>query len=238
MSHQILPHGQLEQLTDDIWRVQGSLSLGLTRYMTVVKLDDGNSLIYSAIALDDEGMKALEALGQPSHLIVPTPYHIMDAPFYKARYPDIVIIAASDGEEALGDKVEVDGPPETLVPPLGVRYHISKGTQYQELVLDVPVAGGDGGRALFFCDLACAREPNPPIMARIFGPPGHFGVPRITKFKQVLDRPAMTAFLQEWADLPDIKFISGAHGPHVDHDCSSALRQAAEDLNAFPYFFF
>ena len=38
-------------------------------------------------------MQALEALGKPTVMVIPHRRHQMDAPFYKARYPKIRVLA-------------------------------------------------------------------------------------------------------------------------------------------------
>jgi hypothetical protein len=225
MTHKIYPHGLLEPLAPNIWQVKGSLPFPLPRYMTVVRLDSGKLLIYSAMAMDEGGVKALEALGDPAFMVVPHPSHAMDAPFYKARYPHIKVIAAADAQARLSADVPVDGPPELLLPPLGVRHHIARGMKSQEIVLDVATAAG--GRALFFTDLFAASTSGSSLMMRLLGTPGQCGVPRIVKFRQVSDKKAVRSFLRELAGLENIEILSGTHGPPVKSACREALEEAA-----------
>src|SRR5688500_14318601 len=84
----VLPHGPLQQLAENLWCVLGSLpNMSLKRMMTIARRSDGGLLLHSAIALDEPTQRQLEALGPPTHLIVPNAVHRLDAPAYKARYP-------------------------------------------------------------------------------------------------------------------------------------------------------
>src|SRR6188768_2605832 len=77
----VLPHGKLSRLDDSLLSVTGDLPMPVgdfPRRMTVVRLDDGRLVIFSAIALDETEMRALEAFGAPSFLVVPNDIHRMD----------------------------------------------------------------------------------------------------------------------------------------------------------------
>ena len=53
----VLPHGQIEQLETNLWRVEASLkSPPLERVMTIAKLSTGGLVLHSVIALDDVQM--------------------------------------------------------------------------------------------------------------------------------------------------------------------------------------
>ena len=67
----IYPYEAPRRLADNLWQVQGSLPMGIPRNMTVYRLDDGRLLLYSVIAMHDEGMRALEALGAPAIMVMP-----------------------------------------------------------------------------------------------------------------------------------------------------------------------
>jgi hypothetical protein len=61
----VLNHGPLEKLADNLWRVEGALpGMSLRRTMTVVRRADGSLPLHSPIALDDERLRELEALGR------------------------------------------------------------------------------------------------------------------------------------------------------------------------------
>ena len=77
----VLPHGPLERLAENLWWVQGSLrGMSLKRVMTVARRTDGELVIHSAIAMTEDAMRELEALGEPAFLVVPNRGHRLDAP--------------------------------------------------------------------------------------------------------------------------------------------------------------
>jgi hypothetical protein len=84
---QVLDHGPLERLADNLWRVERALpGMSLRRTMTVVRRANGSILLHSPIALDPERLRRLEALGEVAVLVVPNAGHRLDAPAYKARF--------------------------------------------------------------------------------------------------------------------------------------------------------
>jgi hypothetical protein len=64
--HKIFPHGELREVAANLWQLRGSLPFPLPRNMTVHRLPDGELLLHSVVALDDDGMKKLESLGKPA----------------------------------------------------------------------------------------------------------------------------------------------------------------------------
>ena len=65
----VLPHGKLTAIDENLLTVVGELPLPLgdfPRRMTVARLSDGRLIIYSAIALDELEMAALERFGVPT----------------------------------------------------------------------------------------------------------------------------------------------------------------------------
>jgi hypothetical protein len=220
--HRIFPHGELREIADNLWQLRGSLPFPLPRNMTVHRLPGGELLLHSVIALDDDGMKKLEALGKPAWMLVPHPLHTMDAAFYKQRYPRIRVIAHDDARNELGS-VSVDFSPEAGLAEIGARHHVAPGMRYTEVVLDVPV---DGGRALVFTDLV-AHGKAPSLLLKLLGAPGGSGVPRIVRFRQVSNKPLVRGFLAKIAETPDVRIVATGHTPPIEGDCASFLRVAA-----------
>ena len=97
-SWKVLEHGPLEQLADNIWRVQGAVpGMSLKRTMTVVRRADGSLLLHSPIALDEVHQQKLDALGTVAVIVVPNAGHRLDVPGYKARYPNVVVFCPRGG---------------------------------------------------------------------------------------------------------------------------------------------
>src|SRR4051794_19032199 len=106
----VLPHDPIQELSENLWRVEGALPrFSLRRVMSVVRLQDGRLLIHSAIAMDEISMAKLEAWGEPAILLIPHRRHRMDAPRYKQRYPALRVFAPPAVLEQASAVVHVDG---------------------------------------------------------------------------------------------------------------------------------
>jgi hypothetical protein len=231
--HKILPHGDLEELVPGaVWMVSGHLPFPLKRNMTVVKLGDGTLLLHSVVAMNDDGMARLDALGKPSVVIVPHGGHRMDARFYKARYPEARVVCPIAARVQVEQVVKVDATCEEALPPLGIRLHALAGFKNGELgyELDIP-----GGRALILCD-AAANADHPPglggvLMATLAGGiRGRLGVPRIVRFMLIKDKAVARQDLAKLADIPDLKILTVGHGRPLRDGCAEALREAASSF--------
>ena len=99
----------LERLADNLRWVWGSLpGMSLKRTMTVVRLGDGRLVLHNAIALDDKTMAELEAFGTPAFLIVPNGGHRLDAPAYKARYPQLRVFGPRGSRKRIEEVIALD----------------------------------------------------------------------------------------------------------------------------------
>lgn len=230
--HKILPHGKLEQLAPNVWQLRGSLPFPLPRNMTVYRMADGNLLLHSVVAMDEEGMRALEALGAPTIMVMPHGYHRMDAAFYKKRYPGIKVVCPTVGKprvEEMGCKV--DATPEEVLVPLGMKLHPVAGVKHGEYAIEVDVPGG---KALLMSDVIGGPYPDfkSPLMMRIVGVPGGhaYGVARIYRWRMTADKAAVRGWIQKTAELPNIKLVTIAHGPPITADIATKLRDAATTI--------
>lgn len=84
-----LPHTPPEQIGEDLFVVYGSVQPGavvrFTRNMAVVR--EGSELtLIDPVRMDDNGLAALDALGNVRHVLRLGPMHGMDDPFYIERY--------------------------------------------------------------------------------------------------------------------------------------------------------
>jgi len=116
----VLPHGSLSEIDDGILTVTGRIHMPLVdleRRMTVVRLDDGSSIIYSAIALDEGQMNQIEAFGMPRYLVVPGDAHRLDAKIYKQRYPDLQVVTPPGALKRVAEAVPVHALSVSSRPP-------------------------------------------------------------------------------------------------------------------------
>jgi hypothetical protein len=222
--HVIYPYDPPRRLADNLWQVRGSLSMGIPRNMTIYRLGDGRLLLYSVIAMHDEGMRALEALGTPAIMVMPHDRHQMDAPFYKARYPSLRVLAP---EPSVPRRVPVDGGLEELS-AFHIHAGLLPGASYHEAVLELPI---ETGVALCTTELlgnTSSLRGWFAVLMKVFGPPGGgFGVSRAVRFREVVDRKQVRAWLLGLSEREDVKMILLGHGEPITEHASAALRHAA-----------
>jgi hypothetical protein len=221
----VYPYSAPFSLAESVWQIKGSLRLPVVpRYMTVYRLPDARLILYSVIAMHEEGMRALEALGTPHIMVLPHDRHQMDAPFYKARYPDIRVVAP---EPAVTRSVPVDGALDELS-ALGVRAYVLPGTRYHEVVLELPTGSGV---AVCTTELLGNFAHRPGLLGFVLehlGPPGGgFGVNRAVRWREVSDRNAVRAWLQGLANRADVRMVLMGHAAALTADVQRNLGHAA-----------
>jgi hypothetical protein len=233
MTIPIYPYHPLKSLAANLWQVEGALANGLPRNMTVYRLPDGRLLLYSVVAMHPAGLEALEKLGLPAIMVMPHDRHQMDAPFYKARYPDLRILAPEPGHAR---KVAVDGDLSELG-ELGINAYVLPGTTYHEVVLELPVEGrmaDTAGIALCTTELLGNLSRLPGLMGvllRVIGPPGGgLGVARVVRWREVSDRNRVRAWMRSMAERPDLRMVLVGHGSPVTVNARESLRRAVTQV--------
>ena len=114
----------------------------LPRRMTVVRLADGRLVVFSAIALDDAGMKTIEDYGEPAWMVVPNDHHrLEDAAAWKARYPKLQVVAPEGALKKVAEAVAVDTSAPRFGDPM-VRFVTVPGTRAHEAALEVETGSG------------------------------------------------------------------------------------------------
>jgi hypothetical protein len=68
-----------------------------------------SGLAHSAVARDDATMAAIDARGPVRWIVVPSGHHRLDAPRFKARYPDAQVVAMPASQARVAQRVAVDG---------------------------------------------------------------------------------------------------------------------------------
>ena len=226
---EVLPHGPLEKLADNLYTVVGKLPMPLgetSRRMTIAKLALDRLAIFSAIALDEARMAQLEALGRPTFLIVPSAIHRIDARPWKARYPLLEVIAPPGALEKVSEVVTVDATVCELG-DLRVKLEAVPGTKGRELSMTVET---DSGTTLVVNDLIF----NLPEMKGLAGwglkllgfGPGHPSMPKLVRMKLVDDDEAVREQLRAWA-VRDFERILVSHGAAIENPRETLLQLAA-----------
>jgi hypothetical protein len=224
-SWEVLPHGDLEPIADNLYTVVGQLPMPLgstPRRMTVARLVRDRLAIYSAIALDEPRMEQLLRLGQPTFLIVPSALHRIDVRPWKERFPELTVVAPAGARGEIGEVVAIDATTCDLE-DRRVRIDTVAGTKERELAMLVD-------RTLVVNDLIFNLPASKGVLGlglRLLGfGPGHPTVPRVVKHRLVADDRLVRAQLRAWAGL-GLERILPAHGDVIDDPRDTLLRLAA-----------
>jgi hypothetical protein len=232
----VLPHGRLTRIDDNILSVTGNLRMPpmgqVERRMTAVRLNDGRLVIYSAIALREAEMSALERFGTPAFLIVPNPIHRLDAKAWKDHYPNLFVIAPAGARARVEKVVPVDATVADFGDP-AVHFVTVPGTGDQEAALIVET---QNGTTLIVSDLIFNLKDRPGVLGWFFKRIGMTGdeprLPPVVKARLVKDEPLLRAQLERWAQLPNLSRIVIAHGNIIANDAPQVLNRVARSLAA------
>ena len=229
----VLPHGRLVEAGDDMLTVVGEIAMPLMklpRRMTVVRLRDRRLIVFSAVALDEAEMRRIETFGTPAFLIVPNDHHRMDAAVWKARYPDLRVIAPAGSREKVEEVVKVDATEGDFGDP-DVRLLTVPGTDGREAALEVRKADG---LTLVLNDVVGNIRDSHGFGGWMLRRMGFAGdephVPGPVKLAMVESKAALRAQLLCWAAEPGLKRILVAHGDAIEENPRGALEELAASL--------
>lgn len=225
----VLPHGPLETLAENLWWAQGSLQgMSLKRTMTVARRKD-ELVVHNAIAMREDEQKKLEALGEPTYLVVPNRGHRLDAPAYKKRYPKLRVFAPKGGRDAIHAVVPVDGTYEEFPSDDVVRLEYVHGVADEEGVMIVK--SNDGVTVVLNdCVMNMDRKKDPLgfLFTTLLGSAPGPRVSRLVKLLYVKDRDAFRTDLERLSDLPGLVRVVVAHEKVAKGaDAPAALKKAA-----------
>jgi hypothetical protein len=224
----VLPHKPLEKLTENLWRVEGTMPDGKTRrVMVVAKRKDGALVIHNAIALEEALMTELEAFGAPRYLVVPNGFHRQDAFIWKDRYKDMTVLAPTKGMGRVRKVVAVDGSLADYPPDDDVRLGHLVGTGEREGLLEVR---SKDGITVVFNDALANMPKLKGLPAFLMGPTGKFSIPRVSRLLLVRDKRAFSAELRRLAG-DDLKRVIVSHGRMVSEGAAGVLQTVANELD-------
>lgn len=226
----VLEHEAPRRLEENLWRVVGELpKMELKRQMCIARRADGRLVIHSAIALSADEMRELESWGEPAFLIVPNGWHRLDAPAYKARYPQIKVYCPAGARKHVEQVVAVDGSYDDFPNDEMVQIEHLEGVKEREGVMQVH---STAGTTLVFND-ALFNQPHLPgffgLVMRLMGSTGDARVTRIGKLLMVSNKRALRAHLLRLA-RSDVKRIVPGHGDVIDADAAGVLRGVADSI--------
>ena len=229
----VLPHDALVEVEDGILTVTGDVPMPLAhlkRRMTIVRLRDQRLVVYSAIALDEDEMARIEAYGELAFLVVPSDIHRLDARIWKERYPAMQVVTPEGAREKVEEVVPVDSTDPDFGDP-NVRFLCVRGVEGHEAALLVRTSRG---ATLVVNDVVGnihdAHGPGGWVLKAAGFAGDEPQVPRVVKRKIVEDEIALSAQLEEWANIPSLSRVLVSHGDPIENDPSAALRNLAKSL--------
>src|SRR6266702_4637811 len=229
----VLPQAKLTEVDENVLTVTGELHMPLTdlpRRMTVARLHDSRLVIFSAIALDEVEMLALEEYGQPAFLVVPNYHHRLDARVWKERYPSIQVVAPEGSRAKVEETVHVD----TTDPGFGdpnVQFVTVPGTRGHEAALIIRTPNGT---TLVLNDLVGNIRDESGFGGWLLRMMGFAGdephIPKPVRLVLIEDKEALRIQLLQWAELESLKRILVSHGSPIEDNPNQILRALANSL--------
>jgi len=229
----VLPHGKMVQIDENILTVVGEIHMplmDLQRRMTVVRLSDANLVIFSAIALDEEEMSALEGYGRPAYLIVPSDKHRLDAKTWKDRYPEIQVVAPEGARAKVNEAVPVDTVTPRFDDP-NVQFVTVPGTRDREAAL---VVRTPNGTSLVLNDVVGNIRDAAGFGGWLLHLAGFAGkdaqIPAVVKMAVIENTKALRSQLLQWAEIDSLVRVLVSHGSPIEDNPRQVLRELAESL--------
>lgn len=233
-SWEVLPHGPVTVLDDGILTVTGRIPLPLVeleRRMTVVRLSNGSTVIYSAVALDEDAMKEIERLGAPRYLVVPGDAHRLDAKIYKERYPNLCVLTPPGARDRVEKAVPVNATEADFGDP-NVTWQVVAGAGGHEAAL---LVRRTSGTTILVSDLIANLRRKGGFEGWMLHVMGFGGdapeVPAVERLLMVKNKAQLRQEFLDWAAIPDLRRIIMSHGKPIEHGAAQALRDLAETLN-------
>jgi hypothetical protein len=227
----VLAHGPIEKLAENLWWVQGALpGMSLKRVMVIVRLNDGRLVIHNGIALNEASMQEIERWGRPAFLVVPNGAHRLDAPAYKARYPELKVLCPRGARARVEEVVRVDGSYEDFPADDTVRFEMLQGVADGEGAMIVRSADGESlvlNDAMFNMDRK--RDPLGFFFTTLLGSAPGPRVSRLAKLLFIKDKKALRQDFARFAELPSLTRLIVAHekvatGPSARDALRTAMR--------------
>jgi hypothetical protein len=225
----VLPHGPIEKLEKNLWRVEGNLPRNppLRRVMTVVRLTDGRLVLHNPIALDDAEMKELERFGTPGFLIIPNGSHRLDAKIFKDRYPKATVIAPAGARRKVEEVVKVDATEGNFGDDTAT-YRSLEGTADREGYL---LVRSGTTVTLVLNDVIMNVRKGRGFSSFVMSLLGFFGdEPKVIPFARRLvieDGKLARTHLERLADTPNLARVILAHGAMLTDHPGDAIRKVA-----------
>jgi len=224
----VLKHGPLEKLSENLWRVAGSMpNPNIRRAMTIARMKDGRLVIHNAVALEAPLMAEIEAFGTPAVIVVPNGFHRQDAKIYKDRYPSAAVYAPKGSIAKVSQVVPVTGDYADAPKDDTVQLRYLDGCKNTEGVLEVT---SSNGKTVTFTDVICNIPKRTGLFGFLLAPTGQPSVPRISRWMVVKDKKKFAKQLDEIA-TPDLRRVIVTHGDVIEDRAAETIKSVAAALS-------
>lgn len=229
----VLPHEPIEKITENLWRVQGSLeNMPLNRVMTIAKRSDGTLAIHNAMALEPELMTQIENWGSIKYLLVPNSYHRLDAKIFQHRYPQAQLLCPKGSKKEVSKVVLVHGTYEDFPSDSWVSLQTLEGVGEKEGVMIVSSADGI---TLVFNDVLF----NMPhvkgfsgfVLRHITQSTGGPRINGVARLFIVKDKLALQKHLLHLAEIAGLRRIIVSHHLMVSNQAKEVLQTVSKSLS-------
>ena len=225
----VLNHGELVQVQENLWLIEGEIpKMSLRRRMTVARQDNGALLMHNPIALDEETIAQVEALGPVFYIIVPNGWHRLDAPSFRKRYPETIVLCPWGALKKVEQVVEVGGSYNEFPDDEKISLQHLRGMNEAEGVLKV----SDGTQStLIFNDILFNLPKGAGgLMMKIMGSTGGPKVTPMMRMIVIKNKKELRAHLEELAQTPGLCRIVPGHGDVIEEGAAGVLRDVAATL--------
>jgi len=230
-------HEPLRELDENLWVLEAELSLlPIGRRMTVFRLPSGRLAVHSAVACDEPTMRQLEQYGDIELIVVPSGMHRLDAPRYKARYPDARVVTTERSSQRVGKVVAVDGLLDSVEGADSVRHEVLDGASREAVWI---LSSQTGATTLLFNDILMNLPSRlPGFKGWLVKVAGATGGPKVSFDVKVLfveNKRALADHLRRLAALPGLCRLIPGHGAIIETpEAPEILRGVAERLSPAP----
>ena len=208
----VLPHKPLDELAENLWRVEGKMKGGTRRCMTLARLRDGRIVINNPIALEDDLMAKIDGWGEVAAILVPNAFHRQDTFIMHQRYPRAKVYAPGRAIGAAKKATEVAGSFADAPQDDTVRIAHIDGLKAREGVIEVQSAAG---QTQIYCDTLLNMPPMSGFFGFLLHPTGQFSVPRFMRWFMVSDRAATRAHLDRLSRADGLARVIPGHGDDI-----------------------
>jgi len=188
-------------------------------------------LIHNAIALDEDGMRELDALGEVRWLVVPNGWHRLDAKVFKDRYPNAQVVCPAGSKSRVEEVVKVDVTYDAFSPCAALRIEHLAGTKDAEGALIVRSADG---ATVVVNDTIFNIDSMPGVFGFIYGKlmgnTGGAKVTTITKLFLLKNKGAFRSHLERLADEDGLQRLIMSHGAIIDEETPQRMVAIASKL--------